>query len=185
MPIPLVTIRGQVIDSLTRAPVAGVNVGIGGKALWTDAEGFFTGQVAVGPTDIRVAALAFEPARVGVVVGPLDEFVVRLRRLAPIALDCEMGPGGFTAFIVDLQGRKSVERWTQSSMTLISPTSRRIIGARQWGYLPLDILRWRISIPDADPEVTQVDWVLYDNEGHLYQGSCEPLPVVPPDSTGT
>lgn len=174
-----VAVHGVVTDSVTGMRLPGVAVSMGGVFTATDAEGAFDLTVGSGVNTVHVAADGYEPFARTMTVDPLgnDRFAVDLplRRLAPFPVTCELGPDGFRANIVDLQGRKSLERWSQSELTLVSPAGPRTIPAITWGYHALDYLVWQVTIPDADPSTSRVDWVLFDSEGDAYRGSCEPV----------
>lgn len=172
-----VPVQGAVYDSLTRAPVAGVLVAIQQQFFPTDDGGRYQALVPVGTTTISVSAPGYERFSRIIDVEPGRDFDLPLRRLAPYPTSCEYSPEGFSAIVIDLQGRKSLERWTQSTLTLVTPTTTRTIGAIDWGYTPLDTYRWQVTIDDADSATTRVDWKLFDSEGDLYSGSCEPVHV--------
>lgn len=177
-PVELVEIHGRVVDSLSRAAVNTL-VGIEGKFYPTDASGGFTASLPPGVHGVRVNAQGFEVFADSIRVRPADQFEFRLRRLAPYPIGCELYPDHFRAVIVDLQGRKTLERWQQSKLTLEAPAGPRSVGAILWGYRALDYYQWEITIPDVDPGTTLVDWDLFDSEGHNYTGSCEPVPTSP------
>lgn len=170
-----VPVEGVVYDSVTGAPLAGVTVAIQGLLLTTAPDGRYTGEVGIGTSTVSVATAGYERfSRPVTVVGPTVVLDLPLRRLAPYPLRCELNSGGFNAILVDLQGRKAIERWSQSTLTLVTPSGRRTIGARAWGYTPLDTYRSRVTIADADPGTLRADWMLYDIQGDLFSGSCEP-----------
>ena len=180
----LVTIQGLVIDSISEAPVPGVNVAIGGKFATTDAAGTFTLPAVAGTVTATAHAQGYEPFTEGFPIPAAEASSVielQLRRLAPIAIQCRLGSAGFSAVVVDLQGRKTLERWSQSTLTLVTPAGSRTIPAPGWGYHALDYLKWLVTIPDASPSTVRADWVLFDSQGDAYRGSCEPV-AAPPDS---
>lgn len=181
----LVTIQGLVIDSITQAPIPGVNVAIAGKFTTTDAAGTFTLPAVAGTVTATAHVQGYEPFTQGFPIPATEASSVielQLRRLAPIAIRCQLGSAGFSAVVVDLQGRKSLERWSQSTLTLVTPAGSRTIPAPSWGYHALDYLKWLVTIPDASPSTIRADWVLFDSQGDAYRGSCEPV-AAPPDST--
>lgn len=182
-----VTVHGVVLDSVTRVRLPGVTVGMGGKFAVTDGAGSFTLLVAPGANSIHVSASGYEAfARILTVGSPAGtdaQVEVPLRRLAPFPVSCQLGASGFQAVIIDLQGRKSLERWSESQLTLVTGAATRVIPAINWGYRALDALQWQVTIPDADPSTDRVDWVLFDSQGDAYRGSCEPV-AAPTDSGG-
>ena len=181
----VVTIQGIAIDSVTLAALPGVKVAIAGKFATTDQAGAFTLPAVAGTVSATASAQGYERFTHDFTIPATQAsstIELPLRRLAPIPLRCELGSAGFTAIVVDLQGRKSLERWTQSSLTLVTPTGSRTISAVRWGYHALDYLKWLVTIPDASPSTIRADWVLFDSQGDAYRGSCEPV-AAPPDST--
>ncbi|HET7041837.1 MAG TPA: carboxypeptidase regulatory-like domain-containing protein, partial [Gemmatimonadales bacterium] len=181
-----VTVHGTVVDSVTGQLLPGVNVAIGGKFATTDAQGAFTLPAAPGANTVHATvpgyetfARTFDPIPAA---GNEVTLQLPLRRLAPVPVACWVGPEGFQAVIVDLQGRKSLERWQESTLTLVTGTGTRTIPAIDWNYHAVDYLRWGVSIPDASPSTIRADWVLFDSEGDVYRGSCEPA-AAPPDTT--
>ena len=181
-----ITVRGTVIDSVTGGVVSGANVALAGMFGTTDARGTFTLAAAPGANTIRVTVGGYEVFSRDLTLIPASGTTVTvelpLRRLAPFPVSCELGDSGFRAVIVDLQGRKSLERWQQSTLTLVTPTGRRTISPLDWNYRALDYLQWGVSIPDASPSTIRADWVLFDSEGDAWRGSCEPV-AAPPDTT--
>lgn len=178
-PVEVVAVSGQVLDSVTGAALPGVTVGIGGKFYITDEAGGFTAMVRPGPNTVQVMDDRFEPFSHEIVAGGAGPFAFALRRLAPVPIGCELYPDHFRAVVVDLQGRKELERWARSTLTLASPAGELTVNALQWGYRALDYYQWEITIPNVDPGTDRVDWVLYDSEGHSFLGSCEPIQTLP------
>lgn len=176
-----ITVHGTVLDSVTRSRMPGISVGMGGKFTATDAAGDFTVVVGPGPNSVHVNATGYEPFARDLMVDPSPSgsvaLEVPLRRLAPFPVSCQLGPAGFQATIVDLQGRKSLERWSQSELTLVTDSKQRTIPAVNWGYRALGTLEWQVTIADADASTIRADWVLFDSQGDLYRGSCEPVPA--------
>jgi len=178
-----ITVHGVVLDSVTRLRLPGISVGMAGKFVVTDAAGAFTIVVGPGPNSVHVTAGGYEPFARSVVVDPAPSGAVvlelPLRRLAPFPVSCQMGAAGFQATIVDLQGRKSLERWSQSQLTLVTDSKVRTIPAVSWGYQALGDLEWQVTIADADASTIRADWVLFDSQVDMYRGSCEPVPALP------
>lgn len=175
--VSTVAIQGTVYDSVTGSPLANTSVAIAGQFVTTDGAGEYAAMVASGANRISISVAGFEPFSRTVTVGPEHVFDLPLRRLAPFPTGCQLSDSGFAAIVIDLQGRKSLERWSQSTLTLRAPSGDRVIDALSWDYTPLDTYRWKVSIPDADPQTFRADWLLYDNTGGLFRGSCEPLPT--------
>jgi hypothetical protein len=169
----IVQASGFVFDSLTRTPARGVLVDLGGKLVHTDGAGRFTAELPEGALLLRVTSPDFETLERSVHIS-MQEITIPLKRLAPLPIGCRLDAGVFRAIVIDLQGRKSLERWARSSMTLRLPVGDRTIGALAWGYRPLDTYHWELTIADAGDEVERVDWHLFDSDLHEYVGSCVP-----------
>jgi hypothetical protein len=170
----LVQVVGYAFDSVTGVPAAGVRVDLDGKVVDTDVDGRFTATVYEGRVTVRVTSTAFEPA-LQTVTTPTALISLPLRRLAPAPFGCRLEGGTLRATIVDLQGRKSLERWNRSALTIHTPVGPRTIGAVAWGYEPPDdTYHWDIYITDAGPIVERVDWRLFDSDLNAYTGTCVP-----------
>ena len=185
---PPVTVSGVVYDSVTGAVAPGLSVALGGTFATTGVDGAFTLEAPVGVDTLHVAGAGFERfSRVLTLLpsqgSPLT-VRVPLRRLAPYPISCAIGDSGFRAVIVDLQGRKSLDRWANSTLTLDRPLGSRSIAALDWNYQALDYMQWAVSIPDASLSTFRADWVLFDSEGNAYRGSCEPSATLPDTSQG-
>jgi hypothetical protein len=186
--IATVDVHGVVVDSVSRELLRGVTVSMGGKFAVTDGQGAFTLLAVPGTDTAHVAISGYERyVRAFTILpdpDPWRPLHLELRRLAPFPIRCAVTDSGFRAVVVDLQGRKSLERWSQSTLTLVTATSSRTIPAIAWGYTALDYLQWQVTIPDASLSTVRADWVLFDSEGDVYRGSCEP-DVTPPDPPPT
>lgn len=170
----MIAISGMLFDSLTGAPAANVHVEFGGKVLFTDAAGKFTANTPEGMVRVRVTSPDFETVERAIAVPP-SQITLPLRRQAPLPLDCRLEDGVFRATVVDLQGRKSLERWSRSTLTIYGPQGPRTIGALAWGYEPpASSYHWEIYISDAGADVDLVEWRLFDSDLNQYSGSCVP-----------
>jgi hypothetical protein len=172
-PVAMVAITGTVYDSLTGGPAPNVHVEFGGKVLFTDAAGKFTANTPEGMVRVLVNSPDFETVERWISVPP-SQISLPLRRQAPLPTNCRLEDGVFRAVVVDLQGRKSLERWSRSTLTLRLPGEERTIGALAWGYRGLDSYHWELTIADAGPTLERVDWRLFDSDLNLYTGSCIP-----------
>jgi hypothetical protein len=172
--VTLVQVAGYAFDSLTGFPAAAVRLEVDGKVVNTDVRGRFTANVREGLIVVRVTSTTFESIQYSV-RAPSALITLPLRRLAPAPFGCRLEAGTLRATIVDLQGRKSLERWNQSALTIHTPNGQRTIGAVAWGYEPPDdTYHWDIYIADAGPVVERVDWRLFDSDLNAYTGSCVP-----------
>jgi hypothetical protein len=185
---PSATVSGVVFDSVTNSLVPGVSVALGGTFATTGVDGAFTLQAPAGSDTLNVTGSGFEHFTRVLTLLPAQgsPLTVRvpLRRLAPYPISCAIGDSGFRAVIVDLQGRKSLDRWANSTLTLDTPLGNRTIAALAWNYHALDYMQWAVSIPDASLSTFRADWVLFDSEGNAYRGSCEPSVTLPDTSQG-
>ena len=104
--------------------------------------------------------------------------VLEARRLAPIVQDCTRNGAYVHALVSDLQGRKTIERWERSEAYVLDPAGTYRLGATQWGYQARDYISWDVTLGPIAPDVTAIRWNVYDAEGNLYSGTCEPSTTV-------
>ncbi|HVX89966.1 MAG TPA: hypothetical protein VG940_13610, partial [Gemmatimonadales bacterium] len=76
--------------------------------------------------------------------------------------------------VSDLQGRKTIERWQRSEAYVLDPAGTYRLGAPDWTYRALDYITWEITLGPISPETTTIRWNVYDDQGNLYTGICEP-----------
>jgi hypothetical protein len=177
-PGQLHVVSGTVQDSILDTPVAGVRVFIGDSFAMTDSQGQFTtrqdpGTIALLVTDYRYEGYssALELYR--------DEYRVRIRLKgqAPYLLSCSFEPTLLTARIVDLQGRKTVNRRGASTITLVAEETSYQQDANRWSWTPVDDLTWLAHIPLTTVGADTAVWRLEDADGHVRSARCANRPT--------
>lgn len=173
----MVTISGIVTDSLLGGTIPGVRVAAGRYVTEADVTGGWSLKVPKGPVTLSTSPEGYERTTYAFEARASSFVNLQARREAPAAYDCVQVGSTLTALVSDLQGRKSLERWSRSEAIVQGRAGSHRIGAINWGYEALDYITWKITLTLTDPEVTVVNWNLYDSEGHRYTGACEPVVV--------
>ncbi len=172
------TVTGVVYDSLAShigPPVAvpGVRVSVNGVVDITDAAGRFTVTEVLAGSHLpfELLSLNYEP-RVDTV--PLDRDLtvfLPVRRLAPLIT--AFFPAGDSTWItvVDLQSRKTVERWQRTRATLANDTTQWTQRGDQWAWHPVDSITWLVSMPNTAGAV-DFRFDIHDVTGSTSQAVC-------------
>lgn len=170
---PYYTVSGVVSDSLTGEGIPGARVYAGDRTTLADAAGVWYLDVPDGEVSISSAPANYEGGRETITVHSPVLLNLQLRRRAPLVVDCYREGDEAHALLIDLQGRKSVERWTQSKATIIAPSGNVTVGASNWDYFPPpDYYHWPIGM-SVPADATGIRWEVYDNEGYRFAGACE------------
>jgi hypothetical protein len=169
------TISGIVVDSVSGTVIPGARVAVGKYVTDADAAGQWDLTVPGGLITVTASPAGYE--RTAFTFDLVTNAFVDLqaRRLAPVVIECWREGDSVHALVVDLQGRKSLERWTQSEAYVTGPAGTYRVGADQWKYRAVDPLTWKVSLVPVAPEATMVRWTLYDSEGHRYSAVWEPV----------
>lgn len=175
---PRFTVTGVVYDSLASrigpAPAAAaVRVSVNGVVDITDLQGRFTVTEVLGGSHVPFELLSqeYEPRADTM---PIDRDLtvsLPLRRLAPL-ITAFFPAGDSTRFIVvDLQSRKTVERWQRTRATLANGTAQWTQYGNQWVWTPVDIFTWLVLMPrTAGAEDFRFD--IHDATGSVSYAVC-------------
>jgi hypothetical protein len=166
-------VNGVVEDSMLSVPLPGIRVLIGDSAVVTDSQGRFSLSHRSGDFELVVEDYGYEPYRRRVRVygdAPLNR--VLLRGEAPYLLSCSFEADLLTATVVDLQGRKTLNRRSQSTITLFSNTTRYFREAYNWYWTPVDNLTWLAHVPHAGVVADTAEWRLEDADGYVRGARC-------------
>lgn len=170
---PYYTVSGRVSDSLTGEGIPGARVYAGKRTALADAAGNWWIDVPDGEVSISSSPPNYDGGHEVVTVHSPITFNLSLRRRAPFVFDCYREGTMARALMIDLQGRKSIERWTQSEATIVAPSGNQTIGAVNWTYfVPPDYYQWPIGFA-IPADATRINWEVYDNEGYRFIGTCE------------
>ncbi len=175
----MVTISGVVTDSLLGGVLPGVRVASGRFVTYADAGGQWSLAVPKGPTTITSSPAGFEPVSFSFEALGSVTLNLQARRLAPAVRECVREGDQVHAVLIDLQGRKTIERWNQSQALVDDPAGAYRVGAINWQYEAIDYLTWRVTLVPISPAVTMIRWNVYDSDGHRFTGACEPAEVLP------
>ena len=175
---PRFTVTGVVYDSLAslvgpRQVAPAVRVSVNGVVAITDLQGRFTVTEVLGGSQVpfELLSLEYEP-HTGTMSLDRDLTVsLPLRRLAPL-MTAFFPAGDSTRFIVvDLQSRKTVERWQRTRATMTTGTAQWTQYGDQWVWTPIDILTWLVSMPNtAGAEEFRFD--IHDAAGFVSHAVC-------------
>ena len=169
-------VQGVVTDSLTGQPVAGATVELRGMVTLTDGNGIFTFYTAQGIDTAQVIASGYEPYAHLVPItwstGAGSPIHLRPRRLGPVPTRCRVSSEGFSATIVDLQGRLTAEEWAQGYASLFDPAPPPVTPSSVWQYQALDSIQARVSFAMASTATFNSFWQLEDARARLFRGYC-------------
>jgi len=175
-PTPQYTISGTVTDSLGgfigRGGLPGLEVRVNGRALTTDRTSRWSRTVDSGMVVIEVNDNRFELYRQVLLLQQNMDIAVQLRRLAPVIVGFSVAGDSVTARVVDLQGRKTVERWNESHVDVIGAVTTTTVIGRQLHWHPVDNWTYHMVLPSLPDDATMLDWTVEDDRGFSYQESC-------------
>lgn len=175
---PLVQVDGLVVDSLRGSPVPRATVSLGDTGTLTDEAGRFRLFVPQGPAPLLVLALGHETRSQVLTVNGTTRSTVQLRRLSPFLQACAVQADTIHALIVELQGRKTLNRREGSTVSLTTPSGTTVLDGFAWRWTAIDNVTWwvRIPVPGASP--SRISWQLRDTDDNMHAADCSQ--VAPP-----
>lgn len=177
----LVSLHGVVTDSVLGRPLAGAILSLGGKVVQTGADGSYAARVPAGPLVVRVQFSLYEDYPVDVPVASEREVHLRLRRLNPALTACAIGADSIRAVIVDLQGRKTINRGEGSTLRLASVQGGQAdVTAWDWQWTAVDEYTWGAAIAAPNPTVVSAIFTLRDKRGFGELADCRSVPAPQP-----
>ncbi len=175
-----VEIHGRVYDSLTGLPIARTDIAFGDTTVQTGLDGSYRVTVLPGPITLRVRLGLYEEYRLdGQLLGP-RQVDFPLRRLNPALTGCAISADTVYAVIVDLQGRKTLNRADGSRILLTAMTEDTVVVAWDWNWRALDEFTWRATVPTRGRRVDRAVWTLRDQQGFGELVDCMSVPAPPP-----
>lgn len=179
-PAPTHLVSGTLVDSMLNVPIAGVRVFVGDSSAVSDSQGIFTtrhgpGTIALAVHDFRYEAYAGEVD----LYRDLSRLTLRLEGQAPYLVSCTFTPDLLTARVVDLQGRKTVNRRGASTITLVAGGISYQQDANRWSWTPIDDLTWLAHIPLTTAGADTAVWRLEDADGFVRGARCINQPAPP------
>ncbi len=175
--IPQYTIRGTVSDSLGGliglGGLPGVEVRVNGRPLSADAQSRWSRVADSGLVRIEVADNRFERYQRTVLLDRNMEVAVLLRRLAPAIVGFSSVGDSITARVVDLQGRKTVERWDESHVDIDMGGATLTVIGRQLHWHPIDNWTYQMVLPSVPDGAVSLDWTVEDDQGFSFREVCQ------------
>jgi hypothetical protein len=176
-----VEIHGRVYDSLTGHPIAGLFVGFADTAVRTGLDGSYRVTVPAGQLTLRVRFGLYEEYRLeGLLFSP-RKLDFPLRRLNPALTGCLIAADTVHAVIVDLQGRKTLNRAEGSRIVLTDAAGETVVTAWDWNWRAVDEVTWRARVPTRGRHVDRAVWTLRDQQGFGEFVDCQAVPAPPAD----
>jgi hypothetical protein len=166
-------VSGVIADSILGLPLASIRVLIGDSSTLTDSLGRFTTRHAAGVVAIAVGDVSYEAYQL-----PLQLFAdkgmvqIQLRGQAPYVTSCLFDVDELTATVIDLQGRKTINRRSQTTMSLVASGESFRRDANSWSWTPIDDLTWLAHVPLAGVHADSAVWRLEDADGHWRTARC-------------
>ena len=181
-----ITLRivGKVSDSLLSQAIGPVELVVGQNALTTDSAGAFEADVVQGALEISANVDGYLPHTVRDTVFVTTYIPVRLRRLAPAVTACFIDRDTVRATVIDLDGRKTIDRRERSRLRLLAPTPVDSITAYELYWNPVDILTWHVVAPLGRFDITDTEWLLEDETGRTTVQRCRAVWRPPLDTAG-
>jgi len=176
-------VDGVVLDSLRGIPVPNASVSIGDTGTMTDVAGRFRLFSPTGAVPVLVLAYGHEARSLVLSVYGTTRSTITLRRLAPLLIACTLQADTIHALIVDLQGRKTLNRREGSTVALTVPSGITVLNGFSWRWTPIDHLTWRVRVPVGGAPVSRISWQLRDLDGNLDASDCSQVapPPMPQD----
>ncbi len=172
-PRPQYAVTGTVFDSALGTPVAGVRLQVSGTQTTTDGQGRYTALADSGVVDFVSWDRAYEPLNLRRLVDRPGRVDVNLRRLAPLIARFRVEGNSVLARVLDLQGRKTINRWTGTRVVLQGDGFETSLLANRWIWRAVDHLAWDVTIDAGRPDVDHVLWEVRDSEGGEFSVTCE------------
>ena len=175
-------VSGMVEDSVLNLSLAGVRIRVGDSLVVSDFGGRFQVRHRAGNFGISVQDVAYERYDTPLALfQDRQTLVVRLQGQAPYLVSCTFETDLITARILDLQGRKTINRRSQSTITLLSNDTNIKRDAYSWYFTPVDNLTWLAYVPLAGVVADTAVWRLEDSDGYTRTTQCVKQP--PPCTT--
>lgn len=174
-PAPRVVLQGTVLDSLLGKPVAGAAVLIADADTVTGPDGRFRLEVPAGLQAFVVIAPGHEIRQGSLRVPSITPATFMLRRVAPTVLACGFASDTLRAIIVDLQGRKTVNRREGARLLLVGETDSLVLAGGELWWTPVDYLTWLVRAAVPLERLVAAVWRVPDTDGNLEAAACASL----------
>jgi hypothetical protein len=172
------SVSGMVEDSVLSLNLAGVRLRIGDSLVVSDSRGWFEVKHRAGNFGISVQDVAYERYDAPLALfQDRQSLVVRLQGQAPYLVSCDFEADLLTARILDLQGRKTINRRSQSTITLLANQTSVKRDAYSWYFTPVDNLTWLAHVPLQGVVADTAVWRLEDSDGYVRTTQCVKQPA--------
>lgn len=161
-------VRGAVTDSLLGEGIPGVLVSLGPVITHTDSNGQFTVTAPRQKLQVLVDRYGYERFVDTLDVVSFRRISISLIRQAPAVTVCMVDASGIHAWIVDLQGRKTIDRRYATRVDIGGPGGSVQLTGGELHWQWLDDFTWRVDIPGVHAPRSDIHWRLVDDDG--YQG---------------
>lgn len=166
-------IHGLVTDGLLGSRLAGIRVNVGPVTLLSDSAGLFSGSVPKGKQTLLVDSYGYEKYQDTLTVITSHNLGIALVREAPAVTVCQADSSGIHAWIVDLQGRKSVDRRFATQVSIGGPGGTRHLTGNDLDWDWVDDFTWRVDIPGVLASRSDIHWRVVDGDGYHGIMSCD------------
>ena len=166
------TISGVVMDSVLSTPIPGIRVLVGDSVAFADAYGSFVTAQSPGQKVLAIRDTRYEDLTISHHFDRSESVTLTVRGQAPYVTQCAFSRESVSAVIVDLQGRKTVNRRDQS--TLVTRTAGMAVSsnAYSWTWNPIDNLTWLTTVPSVGAAPDSVEWRVEDADGYMRPTRC-------------
>ncbi len=171
LPVNYFTISGSVLDSILGAPIENIRILVGDSVVTTDASGQFSTRYREGPSSIVIDDIQYEPLAVSRYFNRDQAFILQLRGQAPYVRSCSFSGDSVSATILDLQGRKTINRRAESFLVARIRQTEVQNDGNFWHWNPVDHFTWRTNVP-LGSIADSVDWRLEDADGNARITRC-------------
>ncbi|MEE8061904.1 MAG: hypothetical protein V3T16_08735 [Gemmatimonadales bacterium] len=175
-PVPSYDVEGTLFDSLAArvsdGRVANARVSINGRAATTDSMGgFAVADVDSGTATVRVELPSYEPVNMQILNDGNLRLAIGLRRYTPMVTRFAIAGDSAMTTVVDLQGRKTIDRWLASNATVEAAGGPLTLLGLEMRWRAVDDFTW-VVVFNA-PGIQRVEWDLRDVTGFRFSASCQ------------
>jgi len=168
---PAYRVNGVAYDSLAVMPIPDLDLRVGATRLRTDAYGRFSADVDSGYVTFQIFTPDYEPPHLAIPHIKRQFVTLRLRRYAPLVVAFQVLGDSVQATIVDLQGRKTIDRWLVSRVTLHRPVGSSIVLGTGMNWRVVDDFTYQARVAAAG--IDSATWDVHDVTGFSVVSDCD------------
>ncbi len=170
---PRYVLTGVAYDSAVGLPAPGVKVTVGSPSTVTDEIGRYRLVVDSGRHVLTAPDSLYEPYQQTPIVTGDRVLDLQLRRLTPYVTGVVFVRDTIYATVVDLQGRRTLDRRQLSRLEVRGPGTVFTVTASRWAWLAIDLESWRVVVPVGRDDLTEATWRVMDIEGFEFLATCQ------------